>query len=820
MMNLFRRWYRVSAEAVRRRPLLWISCAAGVLLLLLFFPLPRALRGADASQTVRILDRNGALLYEYRNGAPGSNEWLPYERIPASAVDALIAVEDRTFLTHPGVSLRGILRAAWQNVTGGRIVSGGSTLTQQLVRILLQQSNDNQDCRGIACNAPTGRNRSYVHKIFEAYYALRLDARMSKQEILEAYLNSAYFGHQAYGLQAAATTYFGKSAGELSLAETSLLIGLLQSPAGFDPFRTMPRARERQAAVLKAMREQGVITAGQEAEASAAAIRLAPDRVNVEAPHFVFQLLAGRDIPPGARELTTTLDLGLQHAVERSIEKQMEALRDKNVTSAAVVVLDAVSGDILAMAGSADYFDAEHDGAVNVAVSPRQPGSALKPFTYALAFENGATAATTVADVETQFFTQEGNPYVPRNYDYGYHGLVRYREALGNSYNIAAVKVLERVGIGNLLHFLRELGLTSLTETPEHYGLALTLGDPEVSLLELTRAYAAFARGGKTLEERAVMDDPIAESRNVLDPRVAWLITDILSDDAARLEQFGEGGPLSFDFPVAAKTGTTRNSRDNWTVGYTPQRIVGVWVGNADNSPMKGTSGVTGAGPIFHDVMLAAMDGLPRMGFPRPDGIIEREICAVSGKLPTELCTRRVREKFIAGTEPTEPDDIFRRVTVDRRNGLRAGESCPPQFIVEETFAIFPQEVRRWARENGWKEPPQAFSPFCGEDNARGPGSGDGLGENEQSIIITKPSSHDEFELNPLVPDASEKIIFEAEAPHGVTRIEWFVNGTSIGTGMAPDFRVTWKPVAGQWTVEARAGALSAKQAFSVRKKE
>ncbi len=796
---------------LKRGLLVSASGVIAMVIILLLLPLPSALRENSAAHPVRVLDRNGLLLYEFRRGAPGSQEWLPYAELPPIAIRALIDIEDRTFLEHSGISVRGIFRALYQNITSGRIVSGGSTITQQLVRVRL--SSD-------------ASHRTYLSKILEAYFAIKLDLKLSKQEILEAYLNSAYFGHQAYGLQAASKTYFGKSAQELSLAETSLLIGLLQSPSGYDPFQTLARARERQKAVLTAMVTQGDITEEQQQESAAAQILLAPDRVEIEAPHFVFWVLSRNDLPSDATEIRTTLDLGLQNEVERAIANHLETLTDKNVTSAAVVILDARTGDVLAMAGSSDYFDRAHDGAVNVALAPRQPGSAIKPFTYALALAKGDTAATTVADVETQFLTQEGNPYIPRNYDYGYHGLVRYREALANSFNIAAVKVAERVGVANLLQFLRSNGITTLQETPEHYGLALTLGDAEVTLLELTRAYGTFARAGKTLRERSLLSDPAQSSHQVLDPKVSWLISDILSDNTARLAEFGSEGPLQFDFPVAAKTGTTRNSRDNWTIGYTPSRVVGVWVGNADNSPMKGTSGVTGAGPIFHDVVLVAQRNLPREVFPRPTGIIDQRICMLSGKPPrlalddngqlAPNCPQTMTEKFIEGTEPKSLDDIYQTIAIDTRNGLRAGESCPQKFVQKLTFAVFPLELQRWARENGWKEAPGKISPLCGK--GLGLGLGLGLGDVEQRLTITHPKNNDVFLLDPLVPNAQEKIIFEARADAGISSVDWLVNGVKIGTGKAPDFRVQWKPGVGRFRVEVKSGTLHDEASFVVRK--
>ena len=474
-----------------------IPLAAGVcgaLMAAIFLtPLPRAIRDPAPHAPVSVLDRDGRLLYEARQPDYGSENPLPLSAIPATIIEGLIAIEDRTFRRHHGISARGILRAAIQNAQEGHVVSGGSTITQQLVRIRLHPAR-----------------RTVLWKLREMRLALKLDATLSKDDILKQYLNSAYFGHQAYGLRSASQIYFKKEPAELSLAESALLIGLLQSPAALDPFRNLPQTQSRRNRVLAAMEAGHVITAAEAEAARGEPVRLADGRVEITAPHFVFWVLSqmGDSPKPGAA-IRTTLDIDLQHAAERIVARRLTDLKEKNATSAAVVVLDAAQGDVLAMVGSADYFDASRDGAVNVALSPRQPGSALKPFTYALALAQEDTAATTVADTEIRLLTEEGNPYTPRNYDYDLHGLVRYREALANSYNIPAVKVLERVGVPQLLDFLLRAGITTLTRDPAHYGLALALGSGEVTLLELARAYGVFARGGRALGTRALLSAPL-----------------------------------------------------------------------------------------------------------------------------------------------------------------------------------------------------------------------------------------------------------------------------------------------------------------------
>ena len=754
-----------------------------ILGLYILWPLPASLQMKEDKEPVRILDRNGQLLYEKRNDDFGSQVFLEFEKIPQNIFDALIAIEDKSYFSHHGISWKGIGRAAWQNYTAGKIVSGGSTITQQLVRNRLKPEK-----------------RYYLYKAHEALLALKLETRMDKEEILEAYLNSAYFGHQAYGIQAASQIYYEKNAAELSLAESAFLIGLIQSPSNYDPYKNYEAAKERQARVIDAM----PLNDDKKASLKKHPIKLGSGRIDIKAPHFVMWILekyGDRD----EKEIQTTLDLDLQLEIERIIERQLEKLADKNVTSAAVVVLDTKTGELLTMVGSADYFDTKHDGAVNVAISSRQPGSALKPFTYALALRKGDTAATTVADIETQFFTQDGNPYIPRNYDYGYHGLVRYREALANSYNIPAVKVLEKVGVENLLHFLQAAGITTLNQSPEHYGIALTLGDGEVKLLELAQVYGMLARGGKTLPLKILLNEKTEKGKQLIDEKIAWLITDILDDDIARIPEFGEAGPLEFDFPVAAKTGTTRNSRDNWTFGYTPSRVVGVWVGNADNSPMRGTSGITGAGPIFHDSVLAVMSSQPRLTFRQPEGIVEKEICTLSGKLPTQYCPHTMKEWFVWGTEPKEYDDLYTPIEIDKRNSKLAGQNCPEEFMEEKVYVLFPPELKTWARENGWPAPPTKYSPLCLPDEDV---SGSWL-------TIEKPNMGETFLLDPLIPDENEKIILTASASDDIETIEWFIDGQSLGTATAPSFRMEWQPTKGLHMISAKSS--DKKSSISIR---
>lgn len=765
----------------RRRVQAALLLAGGVLVVWLW-PLPKALLEPLPQRVVTVTDRHGELLYRDLPEGSGKSEPLHLNDVPDTFIGTLLATEDRTFYSHLGISVRGIARALVRNVRDGGVHEGGSTLTQQYVRLRL------------------GRNRSVIGKLWEMLYALKLERVLTKDEILERYLNTASFGQGTVGLGAASSALFGKTPKELSLSEEAFLVGLLQSPTTLDPRRNFSGAKKRQELVLSILPKNGVASVAETEEAKTLPIHLRPRKTDILAPHFVFWV---RGEHPEMREgeLRTTLDAPLQREVEDIVRREVEKLRDKRVSSAAVVVVDVPTGDILAMVGSVDYFSADIDGAVNVAVSPRQPGSALKPFTYALALERGWTPATVISDISTQFLTEDGLPYTPRNYDFTTHGPVSVREALGNSLNIAATRTLSFIGVGNLLQLLQKSGISSLSERPEHYGLALTLGAGEVSLLELVRSYGLLARGGETFSLRSAEHDaPMAAGARLLDPRTTWLISDILSDASARLMEFGENGPLQFSFPVAAKTGTTRNSRDNWAIGYTPKRIVGVWVGNADNTPMKDTSGVTGAGPIFHAVMEASMRGQPKKWFERPGGIVEADVCRLTGKKPSSLCPGVRREYFVASTEPREVDDTFRVLHIDPQNGLLVPQACKAVKSVEEVFAYFPAELRGWAREHGWNDPPSVVTPACEQGDTSSLETGE--------VVITQPSNGDRYKRSKTIPPNQQAIIFKASATvYG--DVEWSVDGAPVGLGKGDDHRLSWMQVPGRHRIRASVGNTS-----------
>jgi membrane carboxypeptidase/penicillin-binding protein len=502
------------------------------------------------------------------------------------------------------------------------------------------------------------------------------------------------------------------------------------------------------------------------------------------------------------------------------------------VRNAALVAIDPQTGEILAMLGSPDYFSTRIDGAVNGTTALRQPGSSIKPITYAAAFASRRlTPATMMLDVRTSFVTREGASYVPLNYDLQFRGPVRLREALASSYNLLAVKVLDTVGIDAMTSLARHLGITTFDD-PDRLGLAVTLGGGEVRLLELAAAYGAFANSGYRVQPKSVLRVEDADRQilwslgpasssspgtdqgeQVLDKRVAYLISDILSDDLARIPSFGDGSVLELSRPAAVKTGTTTDYRDNWTVGYTPGLVVGVWVGNADNEAMRDISGISGAAPLWHDFMEAALKGRPAREFERPDGLVEVEVCALSGLLPEPDCPHRVTELFLTGTEPAETCAMHQRIAVDRATGLRATSATPPDRIVERVYTTLPPAAQEWGREQGIQELPAAEASAISHQ----PSAISDQSVGDPKLKMVGPDAGSVYQLDPALPRESQRIVVSAVAGLGVTLVEviLYVDGRPLARFGAPPYRVMWQLEAGQHRFWAEAVDASGNRLLS-----
>ena len=791
-------------------------------------PLPALahLRERAALGNTRVLDRNGTLLYTQPDPLSGRQRPVTLDAVALLLRQATIAVEDASFYQNPGLELRGILRAAWSNWQRGAVVAGGSTITQQLARTFL-------------LDPALAREQSLERKVREAVLALKLTASLPKDEILALYLNQVYYGELSYGVEAAARTYFGKPARDLDLAEASLLAGLPQAPARYDPFTHPEAAAARQAEVLAAMVRTGVLDPAEAARAQAEPLQLAAAPATPRAPHFVTYVLdaltteLGPDaVLRGGLTITTTLDAGLQDDAQATLRRQIAALGtpldggpSHRVQGGAVLVLDPKNGAILAMVGSPDFADRTAQGQVNGALALRQPGSAIKPLTYAAALERDWTPATVLLDVPTSFPTREGRPYSPENYDRTFHGPLSLREALATSSNVAAVRTLDHIGVPALLDMAARLGITSLGQDASRYGLALTLGSGEVSLLELTAAYAAFANGGNRVTPYAILAIATPDGRSrepsvlgsrslvaVLPPQVAFLITDILADPYARLRAFGAGSALEVDRPAAAKTGTTSAWHDNWTVGYTPERAVGVWVGNPDGQPMRGVSGISGAAPVWHDVMLAAHRGLAAQPFVRPPGVVEQAVCADSGLLPSPTCPATRLERFIVGTLPRQADNTHLAVSVDRTLGCRAPVGYPAERTVTRFFTLLPPEAGPWALAHGLPVPPSAVCGTLPQMALTLPTQGEpthapaaAWGAPQTAPTIVAPSSGAVFRLSPGVPAERQQLTLEARAGTANADLTIYVDGVVMTHFTTPPYRTFWQLRPGEYQVWAEA---------------
>ncbi len=632
-------------------------------------PSPTTLNKNVFPISTKIYDRNETLLYEIyadQNRTP-----VKISDLPDHVKEATLAIEDKNFYRHHGFDTGGILRALWKTTTGQRL-EGGSTITQQLVKVALLTPE-----------------RTLIRKVKEAILTIATEILYSKNQILEMYLNHIPYGGTAYGIEAASTRFFGKSARDLSLAEAALLAGLPQAPSRYSPFASPDSAKNRQSQVLDRMVEEQFITKDEAASAKNQELVYQSGSIDISAPHFVMyirQILEEKygvhKVEQGGLRVTTTLDLDLQKSAEATLAAELKPLSRLKIGNGAALVTNPQTGEILAMVGSKDYFSEDIDGKVNVTIRDRQPGSSIKPLNYALGIETRTiTPSTMLLDTPICFAITGQADYCPKNYDNTFRGLTQIRYALGNSLNIPAVKVLALNGIENFMSFATKLGIASWTD-PALYGLSLTLGGGEVKMTEMATAFGVFANQGKRVDLQPILKVTDAEGKvleeyrpeeaqgeEVLSKETSFLISQILSDNGARSEAFGPSSVLNVPGKiVSVKTGTTNNLRDNWTIGYTPTRLVATWVGNNDNSPMSYVaSGVTGASPIWQKIMRYALRDIETPSFVVPENIEVAAVCINSGTVPAtdQPCETRA-EYFIKGTVPTVSTLTSRELFVNK----------------------------------------------------------------------------------------------------------------------------------------------------------
>ncbi len=739
--------------------------------------------------STKILDRNGEVLYDIFSNQRRTPVKL--DEVPLYLRQATIAIEDKNFYKHQGFDPTGMVRAVANIFLKGRL-EGGSTLTQQLVKNVLLTPE-----------------KTVFRKIKEFVLATQIERKFTKDQILTMYLNEAPYGGTAWGVEAASETYFGKKVKDLNLVESAILAGFPQKPSSYSPYSSNPKAYiGRTQDVLRRMREDGYITKDQEREARGQLpnVVFQARGASFKAPHFVQYVqkileerYGANAVEQGGLKVTTTLDLKLQEKAEDVVAEEIAKVEKQKITNGAAVVLDPDTGEILAMVGSKNFNDPNYDGQVNVTLSLRQPGSAIKPITYVTAFKKGFTAATLLMDVPTTFPGGAGQPdYQPVNYDGKFRGPLQVRYALGNSINMAAVKMLAKVGIKDVLATGYDLGISTLKpdqETLNRVGLSLTLGGGEVRLLELTGAYAAFMNGGYRVDPVSILKVEDSQGkvleevkpqkgRRVLSPEQAYLIDSILSDNSARTDVFGPNSLLNIPgMQIAVKTGTTNDKRDNWTIGGNKRRLTGTWVGNNDNTPMLNVaSGVSGASPIWRRILLEALRDQPASTFEIPPGIVTAAVDTVSGYRAHDGFPSRT-ESFIKGTEPGE-DPVHVKLKVCKTDGKLATPSdIASGNYDEKEFFVFKEEDPTAAPggENKWQKGILEWLSTQSDSRYHPPNDYCGTG-NPLNVEFSNPHDRDTVSGNLTIK-------VNPNSTSDITSVELFIDGGSKGTLSAPQYQ-------------------------------
>lgn len=744
-------------------------------------PSPGKINTRFVAESTKIYDRTGDhLLYEVHGEEKRTQ--IPYSEMPESLRYATIALEDQEFYTHHGIKLSSIFRAVFKDVINFGKAQGGSTITQQLIKHSLLTSE-----------------KTFTRKIKEAILAIELEQKFSKDEILEMYLNTIPYGSNAYGIEAAAQTFFGKHAKELTLDEAALLASLPQAPTYYSPYGShLEDLTYRQGYALKQMKNLGYITEEQYDETVSVdtLAKLNPYRENMDAPHFVMYIkeyleknYGEQAVEQGGLKVYTTLDWDKQQAAEQVVREGAEKNKKYKAENAALVAMDPKTGQILAMVGSKDYFDTTIDGQVNVAIRDRQPGSSFKPYVYLTAFKKGFTPETQLWDVDINFSTDDGKTYNPKNYDGKNRGPLQMKDALAMSLNVPAVETLYLAGVKDSIAQAREMGITTLTQ-PDKYGLSLVLGGGEVKLLDHTNAFSTFATGGIHHKKTAILkiEDPSGnvleqytadQGERVVDEKYVSMIDYILSTNELRAPVFGENNSLKFDNrPVAAKTGTTNEWRDGWTMGYTPSLAVGVWAGNNDNSTMaQGADGVYVAAPIFRAFMDKVLGNYPIESFPK----YEKEETGkdiLDGKLKAnekiEVC-KISKNKYCLANDSCPKDTVDKKKYTDMHSVLyyvnkddpRGDPPSDPES--DPQFDNWEKAIKKWVKDN--KDYSDNAPP---EDQCKPEDFGD---DNEDLDVKTTVSSPED---GAEITSSSFTISASAVSGYDITEMKIYVDGEEV----------------------------------------
>lgn len=655
-------------------------------------------------------------------------------------VKATIIREDRRFFLHKGVDLVSLYRAVYENFRYHKIVSGGSTITMQEAKIILNH-----------------KKRTIFTKILEILYALKLELHLNKAEILEIYLNRVPYGSQTYGVEAGAQFYFRKSAKQLSIGECCILAALPKSPGIINPFKNQELLNNEKSMIVNKLLKEECIDSTTYFCALKEPFQIDKKNIIFRASHFVDFVLSQTKENVHST-ITSTIDISLQENLEKMLFTSIKSLKKYNVHQGAVIVMDTKTGEILALVGSKDYFD-EKEGQVNGCLSLRQPGSSLKPFLYILALSNGYPISYLMNDTITEFKLADGTIFAPRNYGEKYHKLVRAREALGSSFNVPAVYLLERMGVEKFYTFLTNLHFTSLFKQPNFYGLSLSLGAAEIKLIELANAYRAIANNGIWSAFKFLKDDKKRIGERFFSEEVAYIVTDVLADNSSRIKAFGGDSPLNLPFPCAVKTGTTKNFKDNWCIGFTKKYTVGIWVGNFDGTPMNGVSGISGAAPLFRDIMIELHRNEYPAGFEEPKSLVHSKICAKTGLIAGKGCPI-IEEIYIPGTEPKD--------TCFYCGGLTDSRKC---------------------------------CPYIGEMDPVGTGLVP-VRNNIGGFRIIHPQNGDIFKLDPQIPYRNQAIVFKVQCDSSIESFTLHLNGKNLCENKST---YLWQPKPGKYELEARA---------------
>lgn len=760
----------------------WAVLAAllAVAAVLFFRSLDDSLHSVEPSRLV--LDRQGRYLGEVPAGDGELGYWpLPYG-MPDRVVAATLVTEDQYFHEHPGVYLPSVGRAILQNVRNGRVISGASTLAMQVARM--------QDPGG----------RTLARKLSEAVEALLLIRRHGHEQVLRQYLTLAPYGNRAHGVVRAARLYFDKPVEDLSWAQAAFLAGLPQMPGRMNPFTLdgLRRAKRRSHRILRELHEKGLMSKVELEQALSSDLGLAPrPRRRPEAMHAVLEWSAQAKLRKNPISVAT-IDLEIQEKTAAILRDNLERIEDSGAGNSAALVVDTFTGDILAWVGSRDFFSQEHKGAIDFVRTKRSPGSALKPFIYALGLEKGVfTAASELPDTPMDVRSDGAGAYLAENINHTFMGPMLVREALANSRNIPALRVLSEVGVEPALRFFERSGVEDIRWEPDRYGLGLAVGNLHVTLEELARLYGGLAREGESLPLRRFVDDPRVPSQTLLHRETAQLVRHMLADPLARRPMFPVGGALDFPYAVAVKTGTSQGYRDAWTVAFSDRLLVAVWVGNHDWRRMRGVGGSNGAAAAAHRIMDSVMTGhrpwQPILDtFPPPDRAVAVDVCPLSGRLASTDCPHRKSEWFLPGSAPTGRCPFHAQVKLDSRNGLRAGKTCPASEVIIRVMLDLPDTYTQWARSQHLDVAPRQESPLC-------PSSEEAV---TPRVAIREPRGTVRLLYDPDTPASASTLRLAAEVTPSTEPIVWLVDGVPVATVSYPhEYR--WSVTPGRHVITA-----------------